>query len=222
MKGRLATHRHAVRSAPLGVLALCVAACEGSPERQEFWRPWYETGSADPQPDPLPDSGTVPIPLDGGSGPADLASPMSGCRLSVSVTTSAAGGKYAPRNIGAIWISDGDSRFVKTLAVWAEKRAKYLTAWNASTAAAMQPGSRVDAISSATKTAHGLRGGTWNCKDAAGQVRADGPYKVCFELTDRDGAGPMQCVPFNKGAMAWSLTPPDAPSFAATRLEFRP
>lgn len=206
----------------MGLLALCAGACEGSPDRQEFWRPWYETGAGDPQPDTPQDSGTPPAPLDGGSGPADLAGAMSACGLSVVVTTSAAGGKYAPRNIGAIWITDGGDRFVKTLAIWAEKRAKYLTAWNASTAAAMQPASRVDAISSATKTTHGVRSGTWNCKDTAGQPRPDGPHKVCFELTDRDGAGPTQCVSFSKGSMAWVLTPPDAPSFASTRLEFRP
>ena len=65
----------------------------------------------------------------------DMAMPM-GCSLQVTVTTASPGGKYSPRNIGAIWISDGSDRFIKTLNVWADRRAKYLKRWNAATSAA--------------------------------------------------------------------------------------
>ena len=219
MKTRRFPHPCAAPTHVMGLLALCAGACEGSPDRQEFWRPWYETGAGDPQPDTPQDSGTPPAPLDGGSGPADLAGAMSACGLSVVVTTSAAGGKYAPRNIGAIWISDGSDRFIKTLNVWADRRAKYLKRWNAATSAAMLPANRVDAISSATKSSHGVRTGTWNCKNTAAMPVADGSYKVCFELTDYDGDGPYNCVPFTKSTAPFTLTPADAPSFTARKLE---
>lgn len=206
----------------IAFLALFPFACGSPPAPQEFWRPWYARADSD-SPSEIVDAASIPAAMvDGGGGSPDLAASASACSLSVAVTTLAAGGKYAPRNIGAIWISDASDRFVKTLAVWAEKRAKYLQAWNASTAAAMLPGNRTDAISSATKTAHGPRSATWNCRDSTGQLRPAGAYKICFELTDRDGAGPSHCVPFTKGAMPWSLSPPDAPSFSAQRLEFQP
>lgn len=206
---------------PLAVLALFGFACGSPPAPQEFWRPWYARTESD-SPSEIVDAASMPPAMVDGGGGADLAPPASACSLRVAVTTLAAGGKYAPRNIGAIWISDGGDRFVKTLAVWAEKRAKYLQAWNASTAAAMLPGNRTDAISSATQSAHGPRSATWNCKDSSGQLRSPGAYKICFELTDRDGAGPSHCVPFTTGAMPWNVSPPDAPSFSAQRLEFQP
>ena len=148
----------------------------------------------------------------------DMAMPM-GCSLQVTVTTVSPGGKYSPRNIGAIWISDGSDRFIKTLNVWADRRAKYLKRWNTATSAAMLPANRVDAISSATKSSHGVRTGTWNCKNTAAMPVADGSYKVCFELTDYDGDGPYNCVPFTKSTAPFTLTPADAPSFTARKLE---
>jgi hypothetical protein len=213
------TTRKRVRATRWTVLVAALqGGCGGSPMPQEFWRPWYEQSREAEGEDGAQDGGRA---SDGGSG-ADLGSGTAGCRLAVTVTTTAAGGRYAPRNIGAIWISEDGGRFVKTLAVWAEKRAKYLSQWNAATAAAMQPGSRADAISGATKTAHGLRTASWNCRDSAGQPRGDGPYQVCFELTDQDGAGPFHCVPFGKGTQAFRSSPPDVASFTARLLEFQP
>lgn len=203
----------------LGLSVGALAACDPQPPAKEFWRPWYELHEDDP--------GTVTPPPDlgggrsdsGSGGPADLKPIPGGCTLAVSVTTASAGGKYAPRNIGAIWISDDADRFVKTLAVWADKRVKYLKRWNEVTTAAGKPASRVDAVSSATKTSHGVRTGTWNCTNASSMPVADGAYKVCFELTDYDGQGPYNCVPFTKSPAPFSATPADSPSFTARRLE---
>lgn len=214
--------------------ALLTSACGSPPEQREFWRPWYELidGSVnEPPPDlstPLstpPDAGNRPDGAalsDGSVGPADLGTMPRSCSLSVTVTTTSAGGRYSPRNIGAIWVSDASDRFIKTLAVWADKRARYLKRWNDATAAAGTPASRVDAISSATKSSHGVRTGTWGCTNTASMPVPDGDYKVCFELTDYDGQGPYHCVAFTKGPAPFSLTPPDAPSFTARRLELVP
>lgn len=191
-----------------------LASCGDPAEPRELWRPWYERPAADPN-QPVTDGGTAG--LDAGSGGVDLRAAPGQCSLAVTVTTVSAGGRYSPRNIGAIWVSDNQDRFVKTLVVWAEKRAKYLQRWNAATAAAMMPGSRVDAISSATKSSHGIRSGSWNCEQAP-----DGTYKVCFELTDYDGPGPYNCVPVTKGPAPFSVTPPDSPGFTARKLELVP
>lgn len=209
----------------LAMLGIGGAACDpAASPTSDFWRPWYEQPRDDAgDPDPPP----PPPPPDLAGGAVDLASadgsgPPPNCSLAISVTTTSAGGRYAPRNIGAIWISDGSERFIKTVMVWADKRARYLKRWNEVTAAAMAPASRVDAISSATKSTHGLRSAAWNCTNLAGMRVADGAYKVCFELTDYDGTGPNNCVSFVKSPTAATITPPDAPSFTARRLEFSP
>ncbi|MFO0578824.1 MAG: DUF2271 domain-containing protein [Polyangia bacterium] len=217
--------------------ALLTSACGSPPEQKEFWRPWYELIDGSVNEPPI-DLSTPSVPPDAAAGRPDGAAPSDGsagpsdlgdlgtmprpCSLSVTVTTTSAGGRYSPRNIGAIWVSDASDRFIKTLAVWADKRARYLKRWNDATAAAGTPASRVDAISSATKSSHGVRTGTWSCTNTAAMPVPDGDYKVCFELTDYDGQGPYSCVGFTKGPAPFTLTPPDAPSFTARRLELVP
>ncbi len=219
-----------------------LATCDApSPPDSEFWRPWYDVADASAPDDLAAPSPDLAAPVDASTGgPADLSS-MPGtpdlssmrdlgsvpdlgsmpdvCSLAVTVTTVSPGGKYSPRNIGAIWISDASDRFIKTLNVWADRRAKYLKRWNAATTAASLPADRTDAISSATKSSHSVRTGTWNCKNTASVPVSDGAYKVCFELTDYDGDGPYDCVSFTKGVVPFTLTPADAPSFTARKLE---
>lgn len=188
---------------------------------REFWRPWYELPDALVSEEPTIDLGVRDLSSVQDASVSDLTAPQ-GCTLSVSVTTSSAGGKYAPRNIGAIWISDGSGRFVKSLYVWAGQRAKYLRKWNEVTSAASLPASRVDAISSATLGSHGVRSATWKCTDTTGKLVVDGSYQVCFELTDFDGQGPSDCVAFTKGSAPFSVTPADTASFGKRRLDFTP
>jgi len=205
--------------------SLCLVACDGQQMPEELWRPWYEAPIVDPiEPvDPILD---MRSPIDARSadgGDVVDGGPMpGGCTLSVAVTTASPGGRYSPRNIGAIWISDGNDRFIKTLNVWAAQRAKYLTRWNAATAAAGVPGNRIDAISGATKGSHGLRTGSWGCTNFAAKPVTDGSYKVCFELTDYDGPGPYDCVPFSKSPAPVSLMPADVASFKSRKLELAP
>lgn len=216
-----------MRRFPLG-LALLLAACGGpTPDQSEFWRPWYDTPDASEPVDPTDPPPDLAAPFDARPpnrdlGGADLGSMPGNCSLAVTVTTASPGGRYSPRNIGAIWISDSSDRFIKTLNVWADKRAKYLKKWNEVTTAAKVPASRTDAISGATKTSHGVRTGAWNCTNTSAMKVADGDYKVCFELTDYDGQGPYECVAFTKGPAPVSLTPADAPTFKARKLELTP
>lgn len=210
--------------------AATLASCADGPDpaQGEFWRPWYDTVDASEPVDPTDPPPDLAGPADlrppdrRDMGSPDLASMPGSCSLAVTVTTVSPGGRYSPRNIGAIWVSDSSNRFIKTLNVWADKRAKYLKQWNQATAAASVPASRTDAISGATKSSHGVRTGTWNCTNTASVPVADGSYKVCFELTDYDGQGPYDCVAFTKSPAPVSLTPADAPSFTARKLELNP
>lgn len=212
-----------------GLLMACNTA---APFASEFWRPWYEVEDAAPPSDsedlaadqasPVDLATPSPQDLSSLTDMPDLSSMPQKCTLDVTVTTVTPGGKYSPRNIGAIWVSDDGDRFIRTLNVWADRRAKYLKRWNDTTSAAKVPANRTDAISSATKSTHGIRGGTWNCTDLTSTPVPDGTYKICFELTDYDGTGPSDCVSFTKSATAFSLTPPDVRSFTARKLELKP
>jgi hypothetical protein len=143
------------------------------------------------------------------------------CSLSVSVTTTAPGGRYQPRNVGAIWIADDAGAFVKSLDVWGNRRLSHVTAWNAATKAAGVPGNKVDAVSSATLTAHRTHNVTWNCEDYNGQVVPDGAYRVYFEVTDSNNSGPNHFETFTKGPTA-ATAQASATNFNSIVLTFTP
>jgi hypothetical protein len=139
----------------------------------------------------------------GGSGATAAAGSSGGgsttCSLSVSVTTTAPGGRYQPRNVGAIWIADSAGGFLESLDVWGRQRLSHVTAWNAATKAAGVPGNTVDAVTSATLPAHRTHSVSWNCTDHSGQVVPDGTYRVYFEVTDSNNSGPNHFETFTKG-----------------------
>jgi hypothetical protein len=196
-------------------LGALVAGC-GAPAAPEpaFWRPWY-----DPAPAAGGDSPPA-IPPTGGVG--GVGGGAGECGLAVTVTTSSTDGTYAPNNIGAIWVADGAGHFVQSLRVWANRRIEHLDRWDHDTAVAGSPGSVVDAVTSATLPGHGVRTAAWSCRDRNGAPAPDGAYQVCFELTESNSAGPIDCVPFQKGAAPLTLTPPDRPTFHARQLTITP
>ena len=61
------------------------------------------------------------------------------------MTTAPVGGRYQPRNIGAIWIEDNNGKLVKSLEVWAGIRRRYLTRY-----ATALSGAAIDVTASAT------------------------------------------------------------------------
>jgi hypothetical protein len=165
-------------------------------------------------------------PSTGGSSATSGTPPSGGtssgtCSLSVSVTTTAPGGNYKPRNVGAIWVADASGAFVKSLDVWGNRRLSHVTAWNAATKAAGVPGNKVDAVTSATLTAHRAHNVTWNCEDYNGQVAPDGSYRVYFEVTDSNGSGPNHFETFTKGPTAATVQG-SATNFTGIVLTFTP
>lgn len=124
------------------------------------------------------------------------------------VRTSKVGGKFAPRNVGAIWIQEQNGAFVKTLERWGTTRAKWLLTFNAASG-----GNVVDAITGATKIKHETHEVTWDLSDTAGCRVADGDYALWLELTDRSGAGVTLRIPFELSHPGTDVLPEDAPTF---------
>jgi hypothetical protein len=142
--------------------------------------------------------------------------------LTISTSTSQVGGKYKPKNIVAIWIQDNTGKFVKTLLAYAEKEKKYLTSWKAVTTIAGSSYNTVDAITGATRSSHGVRSCTWNCKNYLNSLMADGTYTIKMEITDQDGTGRSATFEFTKGPDAQTLTPTNVPSFSDINIVWQP
>jgi hypothetical protein len=211
-------------SAPpdLGAAGPAAPASEGPPNIGNVsggGGPVAGDGAANPVA-PSADPGAEP---GGGGAPAPGASSTSSatCALEVSVTTVSPGGRYAPRNVGAIWVADASGQFIKSLDVWGNRRLSHVEAWNTATAAAGVPGNVVDAVTGATAVAHGAHLASWDCSDFSGQVVPDGDYRVYFEVTESNGAGPNTFAKFTKGAAAASVQT-GAASFSDIALTFTP
>jgi hypothetical protein len=142
--------------------------------------------------------------------------------LTVTTTTSSAGGNYAPKNIVAIWIEDGQGNFIKTLLAYAETRKTHLNTWEASTTAAGSPFNTVDAITGATKTTHAARTCNWNGTDVNGNLVPDGSYKVRMELTDKNSTGNYSTFTFTKDTNPENQAPGNVPSFSSIFINWEP
>jgi hypothetical protein len=147
-------------------------------------------------------------------GPPAAAGP---CMFKFDITTINGGGEYAPSNVGAIWISDGANKFVKTLKIWANKRRKHLNKWNAASGQ-----NTTDAVTGATLNSHGLRSATWDCSDVNQQPVPFGDYRVNIEFTESNAAGPSLSIPFPRTAAAQTLTAPDQGKFKAAHIQVTP
>ena len=140
--------------------------------------------------------------------------------LAVSVTTSSAGGNYAPRNVVAIWIEDSSGKFVKTLLAYANSRKTHLNIWESTTTAAGSAFNVTDAISGATQSSHATRTCQWTGTDYNRKLMVDGDYKVRMELTDKNASGSIASFTFTKGPNAHKLTPANVPSFSSISLNW--
>jgi hypothetical protein len=134
--------------------------------------------------------------------------------MRVRVRTTAFGGRFAPRNVGAIWIEDAAGGFVKTVERWGETRARWLTRWLAASG-----GDVADAVTGATRASHERHAPIWDLTDRAGCEVPAGDYRVWFELTDKNAAGATLAVPIDKADTAARWAPPDVPTFRSLALQ---
>lgn len=139
--------------------------------------------------------------------------PSARSTLRIQVRTSPVGGRFAPRNVGVIWIERADGTFVKTIERWGVARAKYLVAFIASS-----NGNVVDAITSATLLSHQTHTRTWDLTDTTDCEVEPGDYRVRVEHTDRDGPGAATSLPLTI-ADAMTSTFPDEPTFHDLQLD---
>jgi len=96
--------------------------------------------------------------------------------LSLSFDTKTANGKYAPRNIVAVWVEDGQGAFVKTIGRWSATRTSHLVNWIAAS------GQDNDAVSGATRSNHNNRlTASWDLNGAA-----NGTYTLKVELCENN------------------------------------
>jgi hypothetical protein len=149
----------------------------------------------------------------GAAGTAGTGAAQSLSSLAFHVTTKSQNGRYAPDNIGAIWIANAAGQFVKTLEVWALVRARYLTKWNGEALS-----NRVDAISGATLPNHKTHDVSWNLRDASGNPAPPGAYRVVVEVTDQNSTGSFVAVDFDTSAGPTTITPADAQFFTGMQL----
>ncbi len=163
------------------------------------------------------DGGTVIPPRDARviDGPSAAVDASAGCAvdsplsaLRVVVRTTAVGGRYAPRNVGAIWIETSAGAYVKTVKRWANRRKGYLTSYMAVTG-----GDVTDAVSGATLSSHITHDVTWDLTDRNRCEIPPGNYRVAIELTDGNMTGAALRIPFTKGATGSMSTPAETANF---------
>lgn len=148
----------------------------------------------------MPVAGTgseAPIdqPTAGGGGEPQPEPEAQATKLVVDVTTLSQGGRYAPKNIGAIWVEDSSGAWVKTLAVWAGRRGRNLQRY-----LGVNPtNNTVDAVTSATLRTHEGHTVEWDLTGLDGGTVPDGEYTILVECTEADRAGEFTSASFTKG-----------------------
>jgi hypothetical protein len=214
----------AASSPVLGSDAMVGAVPPLNPDAGGGWQAFMDAGWEALAPGPVTNDATSPISLDGSTSDASPASDGSTfvdvglpsappTELSFSVLTKPLGGRYAPRNIGAIWIENASGGWIKTLAVWAFLRERHLTRFRSTSG-----GNRVDAVTSATLSQHTTHSVSWDLRDATGAPVPDGDYRLVIETTDKDATGDSTEVAFTKGLLPVRLMPLDVPHYVNMSL----
>lgn len=136
------------------------------------------------------------------------------CAFRFDVTTTSYGGRFSPRNVGAIYIEDAAGGFVKTLTVWGTVELHNLTDWES-----LSGGNTTDAIAGATRANAGPISGSWDCTNVSHQPVSDAQYQACCSFQEDDalpffGPAPKKaCVPFSKGTGPFTQPAPDQGNF---------
>jgi hypothetical protein len=164
---------------------------------------------------PIMASAGAAAPSGGETKPAEMkpAEPAGVTSVQFSVTTESLGGRYKPKNIGAIWVTNESGKLVKSLEVWARVRLRYLTKYASARASA-----RPDVTATATLTTHKAHMATWDLKDSAGASVPPGKYTLNAEITDADVTGKNVSVAFDTSAGAMTISPPSSTGFTAMEL----
>lgn len=149
--------------------------------------------------------------------------------LSIAFTSVDQDGRYAPRNVGAVWIETSSGMFVRTLERWAGIRANHLSRWAEASGGwggffgGGNTADMMDAMSRATLRTHQAHQLTWNMQDATGAVVADGAYRVVIEVADDEVvAGASGEVEFMKGPVPQTIMVADKPPWSSLVVTYQP
>ncbi len=105
--------------------------------------------------------------------------------LSITATTTSAGGNYSPSNVVAFWVETSTATFVKTVFSRGSGHLAELDLWQSKAG-----NTDTDGNMGATVNAHAARSGSWNMLYKNGNAAADGAYKVWFETADKNNPDP--------------------------------
>ena len=139
--------------------------------------------------------------------------------LTVTVTTTAYGGTYSPKNVVSVWIQDSSGKFVKSLLVYAVNHLSSLTNWVSNSAS-----NKVDAITGASQTSHGVRVCQWNGTNTVTPraIMADGTYTLKLEMSETNSTGKLGTFTFVKGPDIQTITPTNITGFSNISIKWIP
>jgi hypothetical protein len=142
------------------------------------------------------------------------------CKTVFTFTTLDNHGRYSPRNVSAVWITDPNGAFVRTLEENGRIRQSHLVQWEQASG-----GSIVDAVSGATNVAPRAHEAKWDCTDLSHAPVGPGTYTVNAEFATDNGGffgvpAPFFSMPFDVGGGAGVTTAPDAEFFVGIQLSY--
>jgi hypothetical protein len=145
--------------------------------------------------------------------------------LTVEFTSSRLGGKYGPRNVGAVWVEDTQGHYVRTLELWGgpENRTS-VTSWYANACLTDPTLASPDVLTSATLPGPATHKAHWDTRTFRGKLVADGVYRLSIQLTENQifPEGPQLTVEFEKRRDRWTLSPAAPRGFGSVALEYVP
>jgi len=145
------------------------------------------------------------------------------CTFTFNVTTVTANGRYAPANVGAIWITDSSNKFVKTLQVWGSIRLSNATAWTQSSG-----NNTTDAVTGATRRGHGALTAKWDCTNVSKTAVMDGSYNANVTFAESDsnpffgGTAIQTAVKFAKSSAGATVMGTDTSNFKSMTVTLAP
>jgi len=138
--------------------------------------------------------------------------------LTVTFTTSSAGGQYSPRNIRVVWVKNAGGQFVRTIGLWANQRAHSFLEWDTVTTSY---NADLDARTGATQNGYREYTVVWNCTTITGAIIPDGTYTLELELTEANSGSPRRRATFTwvKGVSnVW--TPANQGGYSNVRIQY--
>ncbi len=140
---------------------------------------------------------------------------------SFGVRTVTYNGPYGPRNAGAIWVTDSNNQFVKTIKVWASNYRYTLIRWIASSGQ-----NTTGAITGASLNFHTLHNVQWDGRNWQNGDMPDGEYKYNIEFTEHNASasnlGKFKQISFVKSPEPLQLTFPNESYFQDLSLIWEP